>query len=343
MLHSLPEITGRLFLFPMKYITCFLALAFAAGAEAQTLQRTEKGALYQIFTHNAGEKIKLNDIITFQFTQKTDKDSVLFSTYAAGHPVQAQVAASQNVGDLMEVFPLLTVKDSAFVKVPTDSIFKGHEDQRPPFLPKGSYLNFTLKIERIQSLNEAIAERNVGIEKMKAGELAAANKYIADHKLILKTTPSALKYAITKPSLKRKPLKGDTVLVNYVGHTTDGKLFDTSIESVAKEGGLNQPGRPYEPIQVVLGAGGIIPGWDEGLQLLNEGAKAIFVIPSSLAYGSQGQGDIPPFSTLIFDIELVKIKPAKHASVTASKPASKKTVHHTVHKKKTISKKTPTR
>ena len=336
MTYGLPGISGRLFLFTMKYITCFFALTLAVGAKAQTgLQRTPKGALYQIFTHNAGDKIKLNDIVTFQFIQKTDKDSVLFSTYAAGHPVQAQVTLSQNVGDLMEVFPLLAVKDSAFVKVPTDSIFKGHEDQRPGFLLRGGYLSFTLKIERVQSLNDAIAERNATIEKMKAAELANANKYIAGHKLVLKTTPSGLKYVITKPSLKRKPLKGDTVLVNYVGRTTDGKLFDTSIESVAKAGGLDQPGRPYEPIQVVLGAGGIIKGWDEGLLLLNEGSKATFVVPSALAYDGQGQGDIAPYSTLIFNVELVKVKPIKHTAAALKAPVKK-----AIHKKKTVSKKT---
>jgi FKBP-type peptidyl-prolyl cis-trans isomerase FkpA len=203
-------------------------------------------------------------------------------------------------------------------------------------LPKGSYLRFTLKIKRVQSLNDAIAERNAAAEKMKAGELADANKYIADHKLFLKTTPSGLKYVITKPSLKRKPLKGDTVFVNYAGRTTDGKLFDTSIESVAKAAGMNQPGRPYEPIQVVLGAGGIIKGWDEGLLLLNEGSKAMFVIPSSLAYDGQGQGDIAPYSTLIFDIELVKIKPTKHVVPAAAKARVKKAVH----RKKTAMKKT---
>lgn len=334
--HSLPGITREAFLFIMKYITCLLALTLSVGASAQTgFQHTPKGALYQIFTHNTGDKIKLNDIVTFQFIQKTDKDSILFSTYAAGHPVQAQVTGPQNVGDLMEVFPLLAVKDSAFVKVPTDSIFKGHEEQRPRFLPKGSYLSFTLKIERVQSLNDAIAERNAAIEKMKAAELANANKYIADHKLVLKSTPSGLRYVITKPSLKRKPLKGDTVLVNYVGRTTDGKLFDTSIESVAKEGGLDQPGRPYEPIQFVLGAGGIIQGWDEGMLLLNEGARATFVIPSALAYGGQGQGDIPPYSTLIFNVELVKVKPIKHAAAVSKAPVKK-----AIHKKKVVSKKT---
>lgn len=276
------------------------------------MQRTPNGAQYKIFTQNTGDKIKLNDVITFQFIQKTDKDSVLFSTYTAGHPVQVQIQPSQNVADLMEIFPLLTLKDSAMIKVPADSIFKGHEEQRPAFLPKGSTLTFILKIERIQSLSDAITERNAGIEKIKAAETADMNNYIASHKLILKTTSTGLKYVITKPSVKPKPLKGDTVLVNYVGRTLDDKIFDTSIESVAKSAGMFQVGRPYEPLPVFVGMNGVIAGWDEGLLLLHEGSKAMFIIPSGLAYGAQGQGDIKPYSTLVFDIEVVKVKRTKH-------------------------------
>jgi FKBP-type peptidyl-prolyl cis-trans isomerase FkpA len=309
----------------MKYILIILALTIVVKANAQTeMQHTPKGAAYQIFTPNTGDKIKLNDVITFQFIQKTDKDSVLFSTYAAGHPVQAQIQPSQNVGDLMEIFPLLAVNDSALVKVPTDSIFKGHEDQRPAFFPKGSSLNFILKIVKVQSLDQAIAERNAAAEKVKEEETVNATKYIADHKLVLKTTTSGLKYVITKPSLKRKVLKGDTVLVNYAGRTLDDKVFDSSIEAVAKTAGLNQPGRTYEPIQVIVGTGGVIPGWDEGLLLLNEGSKATFVVPSALAYGAQGAGDdIKPYNTLVFDVEVVKLKPIKHP-VAAKKPLAKK-------------------
>jgi len=323
----------------MKYILFILALTITVSVNAQTdMQHTPKGALYQVFTHNTGDKIALNSVVSFQFIQKTDKDSVLFSTYTAGHPVQVQVVAPKNVGDLMEIFPLLTLKDSAIVKVPTDSIFVGHEDQRPPFFPKGSFLTFILKIEKVQSLNDAIAERNAAIEKVKAAEIADAEKYITDHKLTLKTTASGLKYVITQPSLKPKPLKGDTLLVNYIGHGLDDKVFDTSIESVAKSAGLNQPGRPYEPIQVVAGEGRVIAGWEEGLLLLNEGAKATFVIPSDIAYGAQGQGDvIKPYSTLVFDIELVKVKPIKHP--VAPKPAVKKTLH----KKKPLQKKPVTK
>ena len=284
------------------------------------MQHTPKGALYQIYTQNTGEKIKEGDIITFQYIQKTDKDSVLYSSYASGHVGQARIQPSQNVADLMEIFPLLAVNDSVLVKVPTDSLFKGHEDKRPPFFPKGSNLNFTIKILKAQSMDAFMAE-------VKQAEITGANKYIADHKLNLQTTASGLKYVITQPSIKRKPLKGDTVLVNYAGRGLDDKVFDSSIEAIAKGAGLQQAGRTYEPLQVVLGTDGIIAGWDEGLLLLNEGSKAIFVIPSKLAYGETGYQGIAPFSTLVFDIELVKIKPAKHTAAPATKTTAKKPVY----------------
>jgi FKBP-type peptidyl-prolyl cis-trans isomerase FkpA len=326
-----------------KHIFSFLlpalsVFALNAGAQTAGLQKTAKGALYQIYTANPGDKAKINDVLTFNFIQKTDKDSILFSSYKAGHPVQAQVQASQNVGDLMDIFPLLAAKDSAMVKIPTDSVFVGHEEARPPFLPKGSFLTFILKIEKVQSLNDAIAERNAGLEKLKQAEAAGANDYIAAHGLKPVVTASGLKYVVTSPSVKKKPLKGDTVLVNYTGKLLGGKVFDSSVEANAKAAGLQQPGRTYEPLTVVLGEGRVIPGWDEGLLLLNEGSKATFIVPSSIGYGERGNGpDIPGYSTLVFDVELVKIKPGKHAA--ASKPAAGKTPVKKPGAKKTAAKK----
>ncbi|MBV8389345.1 MAG: FKBP-type peptidyl-prolyl cis-trans isomerase, partial [Mucilaginibacter sp.] len=152
--------------------------------------KTPKGALVKVVTSNPGDKIKLSDVITFDVVQKTEKDSVLFSSYALGHPLKIQVQACQNVGDLMDALPLLAAKDSAYIKVPTDSVFKDHEDQRPPFLKKGSWLVFNVKIDKIQSLQEAIDEKNAAAEKVKASEAADRDKYIANHKLIVKTTLS---------------------------------------------------------------------------------------------------------------------------------------------------------
>lgn len=299
----------------MKKIAFLALLALPAFCEAQTpaaWQKTPQGAQYQVYTHSTGPKIKVEDVITFNVIQKTEKDSVLFNSFTVGHPIKLQVQPSQNIGDLMQVFPMLAEADSALVRVPTDSVFAGHDEARPPFLPKGSNMIFVLKIVKVQSLNDAIAERNAAMAKMKSAETTAADKYIAAHKLTLKSTPSGLKYVVTRASVKRKVQAGDTVLVNYAGRTTADKVFDTSLEPIAKAAGLVQPGRTYEPIKVVVGQGAVIRGWDEGLLLLNEGSKATFVIPSDLAYGEQGAGDdIAPFSTLVFDVEVVKAIPPK--------------------------------
>ncbi|HVV14945.1 MAG TPA: FKBP-type peptidyl-prolyl cis-trans isomerase [Candidatus Paceibacterota bacterium] len=88
---------------------------------------------------------------------------------------------------------------------------------------------------------------------------------------------------------------GDTLSVNYTGKLEDGTVFDTSV------------GRG--PYPFVLGAGEVIPGWDQGLAGMKVGGKRLLIIPASLAYGSQGRGPIPPNATLIFEVQLVGITP----------------------------------
>jgi FKBP-type peptidyl-prolyl cis-trans isomerase FkpA len=311
-------------------IALLSALAFNAGAQA--VQRTAKGALCQVITNNAGQKIKQNDVVTFQAIQKTDKDSVLFSSYQQGQPVKVQVHPSTNIGDLMDVFPLLGANDSAVVKVPVDSIFKGHETEMPPFFKKGGNIVFEIKILQVQTLAEAMAERDAAMAKIKAegtkvkaAESATIANYIKSNNIVTKVTPSGLQYVIKSAGIKAKPQTGDTVYVNYTGRTLDGKVFDSSIAEDAKAGGLAQPGRNYEPISFALGTGRVIPGWDEGLALLNEGSKARFIIPSDLAYGERGSGPgIKPYSTLLFDIELVKVVRVKHTATPAAKARLKR-------------------
>lgn len=302
----------------MKKILSIAALIAAFGLQVKAQDgfvKTVKGNLVKNFTNKPGDKIKLDDVITFDVVQKTDKDSLLGSSYTSGRPVKIQVQAPQNTPDLMDVFPMLAAQDSACVKVPTDSIFKGHDTERPPFFPKGSYLICYIKIQRVQTLNDAIGERNKAIDSLRNAETVSRDKYITDHKLVLKTTKSGLKYVITKPSLKAKPLAGDTVLVDYVGKLLDGTVFDTSIKEVAQKTGTYQEGRPYEPIKFPVGKQNVIAGWDEGLLLVNNGAKATFIIPSNLAYGDQGSGAIPPFATLVFEVEMRGIHPIKHPPV----------------------------
>jgi len=110
------------------------------------------------------------------------------------------------------------------------------------------------------------------------------------------TTPSGLTYLITKKGTGRQPKKGETIIVHYTGMLTNGVKFDSSHDR-------------NEPLAFKLGTGRVIKGWDEGFSKLRVGDHAILVIPSELAYGSQGAGDvIPPDSKLIFVVELVDVK-----------------------------------
>jgi len=325
-------------------------MLFAFGGFAQTqnpVKTTAKGASYQIVSAHPGDRIKLNDVITFNLAIKTEKDSVLMSSYDRGKPFTAQVQPSQSIDDLMDIFPQLALNDSVRIIIPSDSLFKNREQDRPPFLAKNASVIYLLKIERVQTLDEAIAEKKAeeakikeGSDKLKAEEAARISKYVSTLGPTVKTTASGLRYQITKPSAKPKPLPGDTLLVNYIGKTLEGKVFDTNLQEEAQKAGVFQQGRPYEPFQFVVKHGDVIPGWDEGFLLLNQGSKARLIIPSKLAYGENQSGpDIAPYSPLVFDVELISIKPGKHQVVTKKTPVKKASGKKIVKKQVTVKKK----
>ncbi|MBO4870760.1 MAG: FKBP-type peptidyl-prolyl cis-trans isomerase [Muribaculaceae bacterium] len=105
-------------------------------------------------------------------------------------------------------------------------------------------------------------------------------------------TASGLQYQIVKEGTGAKPGPNDVVTVHYTGRLIDGTVFDSSVER----------GEP-----ATFAVGQVIPGWVEGLQLMNEGAAWRLFIPSELAYGKHGTGPIQPGSTLIFDVQLIKV------------------------------------
>jgi len=112
----------------------------------------------------------------------------------------------------------------------------------------------------------------------------------------VKTTESGLQYLITEQGSGKKPAATDTVKVHYKGTFIDGKEFDSSFKR-------NAP--------ATFPLNGVIKGWTEGLQLLNEGGKATLFVPGDLAYGDNGRPGIPPGSMLIFEVELLEVNPAE--------------------------------
>ena len=132
-------------------------------------------------------------------------------------------------------------------------------------------------------------------EQAKEEEKAALQKELETLSEGFEKTDSGLRYKITQTNDKgESPTSGQTIKVHYTGKLLDGTTFDSSVER-------------GQPIEFPVGTGKVIPGWDEGLQLLKTGEKARLVIPSHLAYGERGIGPIPPNSPLIFDVELISI------------------------------------
>ena len=129
-----------------------------------------------------------------------------------------------------------------------------------------------------------------------------AEKFIAEGKAYLDenakkegvtVTKSGLQYEVLQEGTGKSPKATDTVRCHYEGRLLDGTVFDSSYKrGEPADFGLNQ----------------VIPGWTEGVQLMKEGAKYRFYIPYLLGYGENGAGSsIPPYSTLIFDVELIKV------------------------------------
>lgn len=126
------------------------------------------------------------------------------------------------------------------------------------------------------------------------------------------TTPTGLRYIITKKAGGKKPSAGVNIFIHYAGFLENGSLFDSSIETVSKTFGKYDANRAaqngYQPIPFQAGKkDGLIPGFIEGIEQLSFGDKAVIFIPSKLGYGEAGAGGvIPPNANIIFEIELLE-------------------------------------
>ena len=148
--------------------------------------------------------------------------------------------------------------------------------------------------KRIALLAVAFAFGMAALAAVETRALDKEKSKVKEKKVV--TTKSGLKYEDLTEGTGAEAKKGDTVEVQYTGWLTDGKKFDSSVDR----------GRPFS---FTLGQGRVIKGWDEGVAGMKVGGKRKLTIPPELGYGARGAGDvIPPNATLVFEVELLKIK-----------------------------------
>ena len=189
------------------------------------------------------------------------------------------------------------LKMKSFIK----GIEDGYDKNAKPLMSKEEVRQALTQFQKDERKKQEEAfKKTAEANKKKSEAFLAANA----KKPGVKTTQSGLQYKVEKKGSGPKPKPGDQVTVHYTGTLIDGTVFDSS----------RKRGKP-----VTFELGDVIPGWKEGLQLMHEGARYKFYIPAKLAYGEQGNRSIGPNEALIFDVELLKVKPAKDNGKNDSK------------------------
>jgi FKBP-type peptidyl-prolyl cis-trans isomerase len=313
----------------MKKLVIVLGLAVTGLAGCSNFEKGEGDMMYKIHTDKSGETIKEGDFVAFKAIEKTEGDSVLYSSYDYDRPSLLVKEKSVFKGDLFAALGLLSEGDSATFKINIDSMVQKMGRPQPSDTTK-KYLVYTIKIDKVipkGKLTDSLFRGKIDaflkteMDQAKTGEVKKVKAYVTAKSLKPTVTASGLNYVVTTQGSGPKANPGDTVLVNYTGMFLSGKVFDTSLADIAKKNGTFNAQRPYEPLKLPVGMNGSIAGFEEGLMLLPKGAKATLILPSSLAYGEQGNQGIPPFTPLIFEVDMVNIIPAKAGTVIAPPPA----------------------
>ena len=216
--------------------------------------------------------------------KKTTILSIVLSFLISGLWAQNQSSKMDSVSYNLGILIAQNLKRQGLEKVNPTELAKGIADALAG-----------VKVDLAQC-NESVSEYLTAQQAKKfEGNVAEGKKFLEENKKRpeVKTTNSGLQYEIMKAGAGAKPTANDKVTVHYHGTLLNGTVFDSSVER----------GQP-----ATFGVNQVIPGWVEGLQLMPLGAKWKFFIPYDLAYGERGAGgEIGPFATLVFEVELLKI------------------------------------
>ncbi len=277
----------------------FLMLSLLTGCSnaPKGYQATDNGLYYRLFTNNGGENPQIGDLLELTMSCSVNDTVVILPLTKNIIPMTEPSFWS----DFVEGFSMMHKGDSASFIVDIDSSFVNlfGYNTLPPQFNSTDIMRFEVRLDDFYPESEFRFRMIENIKKNYPAETEKAvselNAYLEKNGVVAQPTSTGLYYVKTQDGTGEKPSKGSTVKAHYTGYLLDGTVFDTSIER-------------GEPIEFVLGVGQVIPGWDEGIAMMSKGEKAVLYIPYYLAYGDRDLGVIPPFSNLVFEVELIDFK-----------------------------------
>jgi FKBP-type peptidyl-prolyl cis-trans isomerase len=303
-------------------LVLFLSISLVWACNNEKKLETPEGVRYVLIDSSEGESFEEGEYAIFSLRLQDSEDSVLLNSEEIGElPIQIDDSVLSKRGPLFSILKRLNVGDSIKTKLTASEIFTQGFGQpvSPEMEDTESITVYAKAIQKFdtagfmewqqQKKSEAMAKMQEEAKEQKGIDDKLIKDFLSENNIEAENTESGLYYMVTKETSGEKPEAGDTVKVNYIGKLIDGTVFDTSYEDVAREAGIYNEQRQYNPIEIPIGRGRVIRGWDEGIMLLNEGSEATLYIPSGLAYGPRAAGAaIPANSSLIFDVELVEVK-----------------------------------
>jgi FKBP-type peptidyl-prolyl cis-trans isomerase len=260
--------------------------------------KKDKDGLYYKFhvTNKKEAQPQVGDVVEMTYSFRII-DSVLVENAPLYDRVREQVFS----GDIYSAIRKMHLGDSATFIMNGDTFFHYFYGQPFPFERKEFYCDLKLiSIMPFEEYENLQAERAQQYEAMVEGfrlaEDSLMNDYIMKNNIKVKPTANGL-YFMKKESGKGKMItNGSKVAVHYTGKLLDGMVFDSSLEYGS-------------PLELIVGQGNVIPGWEEALLLMRQGDKATLLIPSKLAYGGRGASYvIMPYTPLVFDMEVMSVE-----------------------------------
>jgi FKBP-type peptidyl-prolyl cis-trans isomerase FkpA len=279
----------------MKVTNVAGALCFAlvlGACNNVDFKKTKGGMPYKVYASKSGAEIEPGNFVKVHLIQKI-KDSVTYNTNTdSTMPLYMPVSPTGNPYDFSEVLPSLKVGDSLYTVQVMDTFIARNPQMIPPQFKKGDKIETSIKILQVYKTQEEVQqdeakERNMAFDRDKnvqeqlQKDLAILSNYLSQNGIQAQKTGKGTHVQILEPGNGMQAAEGKYVSLKY-SHT--------------------------EPLVFQVGAPGMIRGFDEGVRILKEGAKAKIYIPSVLAYGPQSPSpEIKPYENLIFDIEVLKV------------------------------------
>lgn len=288
----------------MRIITIILTSIFILSScgrksEFEGYSKSKKGFHYKL--HSIGETSEntaLGDYITADIRYKTINDSLFFEGRR-----KLKIEQPAYEGAIEDCFLMLRSDESASFIIKAQPFFiQTLSSDLPSFLKPDDYIKIDVDVVEIQTSDEFENEKQAflnWIEDFGDYEKVILNQFLREEKLDAGKSGSGLIYLpLTEQEVPRIKT-GDTITINYEGRFLNGKFFDSTK-------------RRNQPFQFIYGTEWqVIKGLEEGLALMGEGERAVFILPSELAFGTSGSstGIIPPFTSLIFEVEILNVKP----------------------------------